>query len=291
MLGSTASLICPWPGPRNSDQHTVGEEVVAAGAPLGLHQHRAGIIQRAQPAGAQLSAGNGHRGDQASADRRGDQAPRYSGGPLINMNSESSDQHGRVVVRQCQQDSAPYPELTGKPGQALIKDGRCVRPSGCRRSINSTTWPRGLEVANVRPAAAEGRHQGKRCRRPVGEDRKVHADADEVRGGRAQPGHRQGRDQVMRGASCAGGWSARTTSRVRRRRAGARCSCWLPVGGSSYWVPNGCRAIAGRPGDPPGPRLSQRFSAEHHDELAEFDDPPSAIGGLQKLRGMSPRTR
>ena len=153
----------------DSDKVRVGDEVLAAGAPLGLRSTVTHGIISALHRPVPLS-GEGSDTDtviDAHPDRRLDQPRKLR---------RSADRHGlaghrhqhrrQVVVRQRQRAGFRDPGQRGENvAQTLIKDGKIVHPTlGLSARSVSNAIAQGAQVANVKAGgpARKGRHPGER---------------------------------------------------------------------------------------------------------------------------------
>ncbi len=210
----------------DSDKVRVGDEVLAAGAPLGLRSTVTHGIISALHRPVPLS-GEGSDTDTVIDALQTDASINHgnSGGPLIDMDSQviGIDTAGKSLS-----DSAsglgfaiPINEVK-QVAQTLIKDGKIVHPTlGVSTRSVSNAIASGAQVANVKAGspAAEGRNPGKRR-------------------------DRQGRQP-----------QGRRRRRVRRRREAADHRPGRPGGGGPRWP---ARHADGETG--PGQRLDVRES-------------------------------
>ena len=265
----------------DSDKVRVGDEVLAAGAPLGLRSTVTHGIISALHRPIPLS-GEGSDTDTVIDAVQTDASINHgnSGGPLINMDSQviGINTAGKSLSDSASGLGFAIPVNEAKlVAQTLIKDGKIVHPTlGLSTRSVSNAIAQGAQVANVKAGspARKGRDSGKRCggqgwqpggrrlrgvrrRRAPVDDRAARPD----RGGPRRPPRdadgdaRSGHQLNVRQRRLGGDAGAR----------GGRAGCPGPRAASRRHPVDRHRAA-------PGPRLPQR------------DDDPTARGHRARLR-------
>ena len=269
----------------DSDKVRVGDEVLAAGAPLGLRSTVTHGIISALHRPIPLS-GEGSDTDTVIDAVQTDASINHgnSGGPLINMDSQviGINTAGKSLSDSASGLGFAIPVNEAKlVAQTLIKDGKIVHPTlGVSTRSVSNAIAQGAQVANVKAGSpAEkggilendvvikvgkrggGRRRGIRCRRAPVDDRAARPD----RGGpRRPPRHadgdaRSGHQLNVRQRRLGGDAGAR----------GGRAGCPGPRAASRRHPLDRHRAA-------PGPRLPQR------------DDDSAARGHRARIRRSAP---